>query len=535
MLFAVLYFAIFFAIFRALKVPLRPALVAAVALTILGRALFAAAGFGPWAWAILGVLLTPYWLGPFLVHDGQRMAVAPALVPFDPSRHLTPEEIEAPRQDSIRALVAAGFRPVADLFSDDYMPNLTLRVGLLENAATRQQAIACGMWASVGAARTKATWVELMSKLNDGRLLLVNNSSHAGAFAPVKERIVELFPRMRDVVSLARVHRALTQRLRGTADVEPPTDGGDPATYLSRTIAREAASQVETGYLRVDERGGVFRPTAKGALLMTWKMLPPFSTIRRARIERRGMELLRTLGLDGGDGQAGGRSGASVSWVAAFVALIGLGAVANAALLPRIASLGAEAAPLPASFAVPADFSGAVLALERVAGTTAARLEVTDSLGTRRRVDGVVLGVPAPRAEALIAAAQPLFRERGFYLFRVDQNYGIGGEPDELALVPLADPYSIVSLIGTNGANYGLSTAAIVDTLRAIHRDEPFDLTGIGFDYLEGRFRHPVGNPVELAHRFYTFCPDIVHQGTGSVEALAAEIRKTNTLYCWWD
>jgi hypothetical protein len=40
---------------------------------------------------------------------------------------------------------------------------------------------------------------------------------------------------------------------------------------------------------------------------------------------------------------------------------------------------------------------------------------------------------------------------------------------------------------------------------------------------------------VAFAREVYAFCPDVVDQGTGAVEALAAEMSRTNTLYLWWD
>jgi hypothetical protein len=33
----------------------------------------------------------------------------------------------------------------------------------------------------------------------------------------------------------------------------------------------------------------------------------------------------------------------------------------------------------------------------------------------------------------------------------------------------------------------------------------------------------------------YDFCPDIVDQGVGSVKALATELRRSRSLYFWWD
>ncbi len=71
--------------------------------------------------------------------------------------------------------------------------------------------------------------------------------------------------------------------------------------------------------------------------------------------------------------------------------------------------------------------------------------------------------------------------------------------------------------------------------MRALERDQPFVLTGIDFDWLEGRFTSAIRDPVGLARRFYTFCPDIVDQGTGTVEALVTELEQSQRLYCWWD
>jgi hypothetical protein len=44
-----------------------------------------------------------------------------------------------------------------------------------------------------------------------------------------------------------------------------------------------------------------------------------------------------------------------------------------------------------------------------------------------------------------------------------------------------------------------------------------------------------LADPDGLARRFNAFCPDIVTQGTGTVEALARELRRSSQLYCWWD
>ena len=134
-----------------------------------------------------------------------------------------------------------------------------------------------------------------------------------------------------------------------------------------------------------------------------------------------------------------------------------------------------------------------------------------------------------------MAAAQPRFLEKGFYLFRSEQHFGIAGHRDRVALFPRSDRDEILRLMGTNGWNYDIGPDSVIAWLRTLERDHPFVLTGIGFDWVEGRFRSAIGDADALARRFYAFCPDIVEQGTETVAALARELSQSQRLYCWWD
>ncbi len=190
---------------------------------------------------------------------------------------------------------------------------------------------------------------------------------------------------------------------------------------------------------------------------------------------------------------------------------------------------------LPADFVVPAAFPDAVRALERLAGGKATPLVGTDSVGDSLRTEGFAVSVPSARAERLVSAAQPRFLEKGYYLFRSEQHFGLGGHADRVALFPRSDPYEILRLMGTNGWNYAIGPDSIVAWLKALERDHPFVLTGMGFDWVEGRFRSAIRDANALARQLYAFCPDVVSQGTETVEALAQELVASQGLYCWWD
>ena len=147
---------------------------------------------------------------------------------------------------------------------------------------------------------------------------------------------------------------------------------------------------------------------------------------------------------------------------------------------------------------------------------------------------GVSFDVSKNKVEAILRKAHADFLSRGFYLFRYQQNFDINGKADKLGLLPTADMYAVMAVMETNGDNYGIGTTGVIAWMTELQQEQPFMLTGIGFDYMEGHFTAPVKDPSELARRMYQFCPDIVDQGVGSVNQLAQELTK-GSLYFWWD
>jgi hypothetical protein len=147
---------------------------------------------------------------------------------------------------------------------------------------------------------------------------------------------------------------------------------------------------------------------------------------------------------------------------------------------------------------------------------------------------GVSFEVSKKKIEAILLKTHMEFLAKGVYLFRYQQNFEIGGAPDKVALLPTGDKYAVIAAMETNGANYNTYTPQVIAWLKALEAEQPFVLTGIGFDYMEGQFTTPVKDPAKLAKRMYDFCPDIVDQGVGSVEALAKAL-KGGQIYFWWD
>ncbi|MEM8874480.1 MAG: ankyrin repeat domain-containing protein [Planctomycetota bacterium] len=108
--------------------------------------------------------------------------------------------------------------------------------------------------------------------------------------------------------------------------------------------------------------------------------------------------------------------------------------------------------------------------------------------------------------------------------------------PDaRVMLIPSTDLAEAIGLMQSNGANYEVGPGQVFAALRQLHELRPFVLSTIDYDLIEGRFTGRGGNSRALAKWMYTFCPDIVNQGVGSVAALATALTHGDRLYFWWD
>jgi hypothetical protein len=184
-----------------------------------------------------------------------------------------------------------------------------------------------------------------------------------------------------------------------------------------------------------------------------------------------------------------------------------------------------EAAKSPA-------FQQAIKDATRLLGAQPKPLE---SPGEDEKINGgVSFDVPQKKLEAILRQTHTNFLARGFYLFRYDQHFGIQGTPDKVGLLPTTDKYAVMAAMDTNGDNYNIGTAGVIAWMKELEQEQPYVLTGIGFDYMEGFLTTPIKDAKALAERMYQFCPDIVDQGVGDVSKLARELKK-GTLYFWWD
>ncbi len=178
-------------------------------------------------------------------------------------------------------------------------------------------------------------------------------------------------------------------------------------------------------------------------------------------------------------------------------------------------------------------FDENVIAKLRIFGESFERLVGTTADFQSVPVDGLVLLTAPDRGRDILGVVRGALRDSAYYAYLNQESFGYG--PDKIAIVKTHDEYDYLAMVRTDGINYDLEHEDVLAQYRRWDESLGLSLTGAGLDWLEAEFDSPPDNWLAFAQEVYEFCPDIVDQGAGSVKSLVAEMRRTNTLYLWWD
>lgn len=127
---------------------------------------------------------------------------------------------------------------------------------------------------------------------------------------------------------------------------------------------------------------------------------------------------------------------------------------------------------------------------------------------------------------------QSAWLKRGVFVF---EPTAMSAEPHRLLLLPTSDRYQSLAVMGTSGVNYGIGPGYLMEWLENLEKRHPFALLAVGHNLLAGRFRNIEQDATGLAQEMYELCPDIVEQGTGSVQELASSLAEEGRFLLWWD
>lgn len=192
-------------------------------------------------------------------------------------------------QNYVNAIQLLGFDLVAHLRSENGQNNTRTILTLLYNHERHDQAIASEICVTNNGAIKPTLIIEFISEFTDGREICTNNSETLGVFAPVPEKPIYQLPEIKNAASLYFIHSGLAASLN--AYKSPlPLEGNEIAS-LADGIERSLKRQTGAGYLYHDESSQTYRPTIKGAAIMTLKSLWPMSFIRKRKAQSHSLDI----------------------------------------------------------------------------------------------------------------------------------------------------------------------------------------------------------------------------------------------------
>jgi hypothetical protein len=135
--------------------------------------------------------------------------------------------------------------------------------------------------------------VEFGTRFDTGDVFDTHNISQLLPRRPAPGTIRTQVPTLRDPQQLYELHKFVMSRhaVSGKPVLYEP---GQALDYLAHFAFRMPYDrQVERGWSYYDQDGECYRPTLKGAYLMTWGLMQPFKKLRQIALSSRASKILR--------------------------------------------------------------------------------------------------------------------------------------------------------------------------------------------------------------------------------------------------
>jgi len=238
--------------------------------------------------ACLVVFLAIYLLGPpILIYNIQRFKQQPTLLRFDLDETPPPGAAGRYFRSQDRQFTALGFERLDSMTLPDAVPNVKALLVMYCHRRTLDLALVTMMYGLNPQSKTvnvQSSYVEILSRFKDGNLELIqtNNVQMLGSFPESSLTRTYRFPQVDKVERLFELHCKLLERDHPAGKKFIRLDeefDGDCVAYLQQVFSETYEKQIGTGYLCHSPESEDYRPTVKGALLMTWRELWPFKQV----------------------------------------------------------------------------------------------------------------------------------------------------------------------------------------------------------------------------------------------------------------
>ncbi len=161
----------------------------------------------------------------------------------------------------------------------------------------------------------------------------------------------------------------------------------------------------------------------------------------------------------------------------------------------------------------------------------------TCDFGREQVPAAVSVVVPKKVARSLVAKLRKELPASAIAFMGTTRWLGAEKNADQVEVVVAegASQFDILRIAKSDAVNHGMQTEQLIARLQEWDKAFGIDVWHAETDTIEFELK---GQPPDLeafAEQIYAFCPDIVDQGEGSVDALAEGIAASRAVFLWWD
>jgi hypothetical protein len=237
---------------------------------------------------VAALILCRYGFVTWLVYITERVRADTDNLLFDEEKNPPPVEVAGYVRAIGGVLSGLGFQPYPPITASNPAPHIWATAYLWMHPLQKDTAVILtfnGATRETAALRPSVI-VEFASRFISGAChrIRTSNSAVLDNYPNRSGHFYSQFPGETDISRLYELHQKL---IRLYAANEPKTMllfdefGGDFQKYAHHVAVDGHREQERTGYLQFDREQNAWRPTLKGALLVTIKSLWPISSVRR--------------------------------------------------------------------------------------------------------------------------------------------------------------------------------------------------------------------------------------------------------------
>ncbi len=236
-------------------------------------------------------VVLPYVIAPLVVWRTSMQSATAQVEPV--GRESIPAEACEFFQHVAASLATQGFTSAAYLRNIDAAGHTVAHLLVMTSESATESAAAIDI-RSTSRAGLGQRFVEFSTEFVSGEEINTLNCGVAFITKPDPMKRHFRLPSVVNPAMLYGAHRRLVERHAPASARFIPTRGTEHL-HLAHSLEKGYRRPAEFGYYRLDSAAGVYRPTLKGACLMSWKLAWPVKQAREALAKRAAATTLRSL------------------------------------------------------------------------------------------------------------------------------------------------------------------------------------------------------------------------------------------------